>query len=156
MDASKSYSFLEAKSKIESFCAYQERCEREVRLKLISWKIDGENCDALISHLISSNFLNEERFACAFASGKFRIKKWGRIKIKQELKLKKISDYSIKKAISEIDPDEYFESLKNLASTKLNQISFKNEFDKRLKLFRFLSGKGYESDLINEALDNLS
>lgn len=150
MDRSPKYALLEAKQKIEAFCAYQERCDQEVRLKLQSWFLYQEDIDILISDLISNNFLNEERFAEAYVSGKFRIKKWGRIKIVQHLKQKRISEYSIKKAIATIDADEYFNTLKALAETK--KISGSNDWDKKIKLKRYLASKGYELDLIHEII----
>jgi len=101
------YSFLEAKAKIEALCAYQERCQFEIDQKLISWGFNEEDSSALIVDLIKNRFLDEERFASAFVSGKFRIKRWGRIKIKAHLKQKRISVYSNDKALKEIDPDEY-------------------------------------------------
>ena len=90
-------SYLEAKSKVEALCAYQEKCQFDIDKKLFDWGFNQEERDQLISHLISYNFINEERFASAFTSGKFKIKKWGRIKIKSHLKAKNISEYSIKK-----------------------------------------------------------
>src|SRR5688572_5536586 len=112
MTGSPTYSFLEAKQKIEAFCAYQERCDFEVRQKLFSWGLFQEDVDALISDLITHNFLNEQRFAEAYVSGKFRIKKWGRVKIRQQLKLRKISEYSIKKGMQVIDDEEYIKTAK--------------------------------------------
>ena len=84
------YSFLEAKAKLEALCAYQERCSFELNQKMISWGIEWEQRDQLLAELISTNFLNEERFACSFARGKHRIKHWGKIRIVNELKAKKI------------------------------------------------------------------
>ncbi len=149
------YSFLEAKTKLESWCAYQERCQFEVEQKLHSWRFFGEQADQLISDLISNNFINEERFAEAFVSGKFRIKKWGRVKIKMHLKQKHISAYSINKGMKEIDPDEYWETLLHLAERKVNELSnkTKNTWEIRQKAYRFLNSKGYESDLIQEAIN---
>lgn len=150
------YSLLEAKQKIEAYCAYQERCDAEVRKKLTGWYLHAEDIDILISDLIQNNFLNEERFAQAFVSGKFRIKKWGRVKIKQHLKQKRISDYSIRKGMEEIDPDEYLETLNQLAENKNSQITAKNKWDRLAKLQRYLSSKGYETDLVREAVGRLS
>ena len=152
MEKQPTYSFLEAKQKIESFCAYQERCDFDVRKKLYSWNLYTEDVDALIAHLISNNFLNEERYAEAFASGRFRMKKWGRIKIKQHLKQKQISDYSINKALNSISDEEYLETLKQLLESKSRSVKAKNDWDRKAKLVRYLSGKGYESELIYLAI----
>ncbi len=153
----RNFSFLEAKTKIEAFCAYQERCAQEVSRKLDSWSITGEQQEQLLAHLISFNFLNEERFAEAFTSGKFRIKKWGRVKIRQQLKARNISEYSLKKALESIDPDLYIQTLRELAEAKLRDISRKKESDyvRKGKIFRFLSGKGFESDLVYDVLGEL-
>ncbi len=150
MAGSQTYSFLEAKQKIEAYCAYQERCDFEVRQKLFSWNLNLEDVDALISDLITHNFLNEERFAEAYVSGKFRIKRWGRVKIRQQLKLKKISAYSINKGMSVIDDDEYIKTAKELIESKSRLIKSKNQWDKMNKLKRFLSSKGYETELVHE------
>jgi regulatory protein len=143
---------LEAKQKIESYCAYQERCDFEVRKKLHSWNMFSEDIDILISDLISNNFLNEERFAEAFSTGKFRLKKWGKVKIKQHLKQKRISDYSINKGLSEIDETEYLEALRSLAEKKFTDSKGANQWEKLSKVKRFLYNKGYESELIAEIL----
>lgn len=150
MSVSPTYSFLTAKQKIEAFCAYQERCDQEVRQKLHSWKTHPEDVDALIAHLITHNFLNEERFAEAYVSGKFRIKKWGKIKIRQQLKLKKISTYSINKALATIEDDEYWQTARNLVESKSRLIKAKNQWDKLNKLKRYLASKGFETDLIHD------
>lgn len=149
------YSLIEAKQKVEAFCAYQERCDQEVRKKLHSWQMDSEDVDILIADLISNNFLNEERFARSFVTGKFRIKKWGRIKIRQHLKQKQISEYSIKQGFSEIEENEYTEGLKQLAESKNRLISAKSKWDRMAKLQRFLNSKGYESDLIRDVVNEL-
>ena len=148
MDRSPKYSLLEAKQKIEAFCAYQERCDFEVRKKLHSWNMHSEDTDILIADLITNNFLNEERFAEAYVSGKFRIKRWGRIKIRRELKARKISDYSINKAMTQIEEEEYRQTMKDLIESK--KVTGKNHWEKKMKLKRYLSSKGYETELINE------
>ena len=145
-------SFLEAKAKLEAYCAYQERCMQEVTKKLTEWGFYGEQQDNLIADLIVNNFLNEERFASAYVSGKMRIKKWGRLKIKLKLKQKQISDYSLKKAFAEIDEEEYITNLNNLTKKKIEQVKGKNKWDKKAKVQRYLISKGYENDLIYDAL----
>ena len=89
------YSFLEAKTKLEALCAYQERCSFDLDKKMKEWGVDTEDRNRLLAHLIEHNFLNEERFAEAYVSGKVNIKKWGRVKIKMQLKSKKISNYCV-------------------------------------------------------------
>lgn len=148
------YSFLVAKQKIESFCAYQERCDQEVRQKLFDWGLVAEDIDALIADLIKNNFLNEERFASAYVSGKFRIKKWGRVKIKSQLKLKKISAYSIHKALSEIDDEEYIKTARELIESKSRLIKAKNNWDKINKLRRYLASKGFETEFVYELVSD--
>ena len=150
----KSFSFLEIKAKIEYFCAYQERCHQEVMEKLQKLGADYEDSQRLVAELISDNFLNEERFAEAFVSGKYRIKKWGRIKIKQHLKQKRISDYSIKKGLAIIEEDEYQQNLESLAERKYRE-SKGNKWEKMTKTKRFLYNRGFESDLIMEFLNKL-
>lgn len=145
-------SFLEAKHKLEAYCAYQERCMQEIEKKLSDWGFYGEQSDNLIADLISNNYLNEERFASAYVSGKIRIKKWGRIKIKLNLKQKKISDYSLNKALKEIEEDEYLGNLNYLTEKKFSQVKGKNKWDKKAKVQRFLLSKGYENHLVYEAL----
>jgi regulatory protein len=147
------YSFLEAKAKLESLCAYQERCQFEIDQKLISWFFPWEERQQLIAELISTGFINEERFASAFVSGKFRIKKWGRIKIKSHLIQKKISTYSIQKALQEIDADAYWDTLLHLAQRKSNDLSQeKDSWQKKAKVMRYLQSKGFEGDLIQDVL----
>lgn len=145
------YSLLEAKAKLESYCAYQERCMQEVQKKLVSWSIFYEDQDILISDLISNNFLNEERFAKAYAGGKFRMKKWGKQKIKNHLKQKNISNYSIKKGLEEIELDDYLETITYLADKKWASLQG-DKWEKITKVNRFLFNKGYENEYIQETL----
>ncbi len=147
------YSLLEAKAKLEALCAYQERCAYELRKKMIAWKVDAEDQDRLLADLITHNFLNEQRFAEAFVSGKVRIKRWGRIKIKQELKQRHISDYSIRKGLESIDLDEYWKNLLHLTERKWLLTERESDgYKRKAKVIRFLNAKGYESDLIRDAL----
>ena len=150
------YSFLEAKTKIEAYCAYQERCSFELEKKLYDWGIDREDQGRLLSDLISNNFLNEERFALAFVSGKVNIKRWGKIKIRQHLKQKRISDYSIKKGLESICEEVYIKNAADLAEKKFSSLSREREsYAKKVKVYRFLSSKGYETDVIRETVDPL-
>lgn len=155
MNSGPKYSLLEAKQKLEAYCAYQERCELEIRKKLNSWRMYAEDIEILIADLIVNRFLNEERFAEAYVSGKTNIKRWGRIKIKQELKLRKISDYSINKAINAIDSEVYWNNLLHLTEKKIALTKEKDSYKKRAKVYSFLASKGYETDLIKEAYQEI-
>lgn len=140
-----------ALQKIRQFCAYQERNHREVKEKLYSFGLYKEQVEDLISKLIEDNFLNEERYAIAYAGGKFRMKDWGKNKIKYGLKQQQVSDYCIKKALKTIDIDEYEQKIKKLFAAKEKSLkSEKNIFIKRKKIQQYLMQKGYESSLINE------
>lgn len=149
----KTYSLLESKRRIEHFCAYQERCEQEVIKKLASFGIYGEQADVLVADLISNNFLNEERFAEAFASGKFRIKQWGKTKIKQGLKQKNISDYSTNRALKLIDEQEYRTTIDELIERKWNEYVTNNDYERQIKVSRFLISRGFEYALISEHIE---
>lgn len=143
-----------ALEKAAKYCAYQERCQFDLERKMKEWNIDEELWDNVIAEMIQQKFLNEERFAQTFTNGKVNIKKWGRIKIKNELKARKISDYSIRKAFDSMDNDNYLLNLQNLIQQKLGTIVGKNDYEKRMKLIQYLLSRGYELELINEELDN--
>ena len=142
--------------KIKQYCAYQERCHSEVRDKLYSFGLHKNEVEEIISTLITENYLNEERFAIHFAGGKFRMKQWGKIKIKQALKNKQVSEYCIRKAIKEIDNNEYRQTFFKLAEQKLKTLKQeKNIFIKKRRLQDFLMQKGYETAMIRDAIKNL-
>ena len=143
-------------SKIKQYCAYQERCHSEVRTKLYSFGLNKVEIEEIVSLLITENYLNGERFAILYAGGKFRMKQWGKNKIKQSLKFKQISDYCIKKALKEIDEKDYRKTFFNLADQKIKSLKGeKNIFIKKRKLQDFLIRKGYESNLIMEVVNGL-
>ena len=142
---------LLALPKLKQYCAYQERCHSEVKEKLAGYGVYGDDAAEIISKLIEENYLNEERFAIHFAGGRFRVKQWGRVKIRYELKQKLVSEYCIKKALKSIDPDDYEITLQKLAEQKLKTLKGeKNIFIKKRKLQDFLLQRGFETDLIRE------
>jgi regulatory protein len=155
---SKSYTVIEATKVLEHYCAYQERCHKEVEKKLKDLNMIPEAQEQIILHLLQHNFLNEERFAKAFVRGKFSIKKWGRIKIVKELKFKQISTYNITTALKEIDEETYLETLHKIAEKKLSLIKESNSYKKRNKLSNYLISRGFESNLAykksNELITN--
>src|SRR5690348_11448792 len=134
----------EAFESAKKYCAFQERSHTEVRYKLVEWGLRGNDLEQVMAKLIEEGFLNEERFASAFAGGKFRMKHWGKKKIEQELKRKGVSSYLINKAVNELKDDDYKNSLKQLLEKKAAAIHEKNIFTKKQKLSNFLIGKGYE------------
>jgi regulatory protein len=151
----KTMDFATAKAKIAKYCAYQERAHTEVTQKLYSFGLYSSQVEEILAWLITENYLNEERFAIAFAGGKFRVKKWGKIKIKQHLKVKKVSEYSINKAIMLIGEDDYFRTLKRLIKQKWDTISAKNDFEKRHKIAQFVINKGYEPETVWRLLKSI-
>ncbi|MCX6310797.1 MAG: regulatory protein RecX [Bacteroidetes bacterium] len=148
----KVYTQHQALVKAESYCAYQERCQQEMRNKLYSWGLHENEVENVIADLISKNFLSDERFAKAFAGGKFRIKKWGRVKIRIELKRRKLSEYCIKKGLAEIDETEYLKTLRKVADEKTRETSEKNVLKKKYKVMNYLLSRGFESDLVREVI----
>ena len=151
----KTYTVEEAKRKLEHYCSYQDRCHDEVEQKLKGMNMIQQASDVIIAHLIEHNFLNEERFARSFARGKFRIKKWGRIRIKNELKLRNISRYNLDVALKEIPDDEYFSAFDELAEKQWENIRESDIQKKKKKLFDFLMRKGFESNLIYNKISEL-
>lgn len=125
-----------------------------MRSKILSYKVYGDDLEEIIADLIKENYLNEERFAQSFARGKFRMKKWGRNKIKQELSRRKVSAYCIKKGMKEIDEDEYLHTITYLVEKKLATVSG-HEAIRRKKIFEFCYRKGYEANYINNVLNDL-
>ncbi len=146
----------QALQKAKHYCGYQERCHSEVKEKLYSLGLYKQQAEECLSQLIEENYLNEERFAQQFAGGKFRMKQWGRVKIKYELKQKQVSEYCIKKGLKEIDEDDYLKVLQKLALEKWTAVKTeKNVFAKLRKTQDYLMQKGYEHELIRQVLQML-
>lgn len=139
----------QALQKIKHYCAYQERSHAEVKEKLYGFGLYKKEVEPIISTLIEENYLNEERFAIAYAGGHFRSKDWGRVKIKYQLKQKQVSEYCIKKALKAIDEEDYQKTLQRLFDLKLKSLkSEKNIFIKKRKLQDHLLQKGFETELV--------
>lgn len=149
----KTLTTLQAKRKAENYCAYQERAQQEVRNKLYEWGLHQEEVENIIVQLIEDNFLNEERFAKAYALGKFRMKGWGKIKIKQHLKAKNVSEPLIRTALLEINPDEYDQKIEQTIEKRLNKPLSSISFIEKSKLYTHLQSKGFESNIINEKIN---
>lgn len=145
-----------ALQKLRQYCAYQERCHYEVRQKLWDLKVKRAEHDEIISKLIEEDYLNEERFAKAFVGGRFRMKDWGRKKIYHALKEKQVSEYNIKKAMKEIDDEEYKKVLKELAEKKHHLLKGGQYLVRKKKTIDYLLQKGYEPDLVMRVVNELS
>lgn len=143
----------QALSKMQKYCAYQDRCHYEVRSKLLALEVYGDELEEIMASLIVDKFLDEERFARSYARGKFNIKFWGRMRIKRELKMRKISDYCIRKAMEEIDDDLYIEKLQMLLQKKNNLLRDEDRFKRIKKLSEHAIRRGFEMDLVWEQIN---
>lgn len=151
-----SYSLPEIKVRMEAYCAYRDRCTSEVVKKLQEYVLTEKQSAEIIDELRESKFLDDVRFAHSFVSGKFRFNQWGRIRIRMELRLRKISDSLIVEAIQSIDLDAYAETLNNLAQRKYRETERETDLWKRkAKVIRFLSSRGFEQDLIMDAVEQV-
>ena len=149
------FTIKQATQKLEHYCAYQDRCHEEVVQKLRTMKMDADEIDSIVVQLITDNFLNEERFACSYARGKHRIKHWGKIRIINELKFRKISVTLIKIALKEINDSDYFRMFDELADKHWETISEINLMKKRKKFCDYFLRKGWENELIYQKVKDL-
>jgi regulatory protein len=147
--------YLLALEKIKHYCAYQERCQAQVRQKLKENKVHFNDIDNIICDLIEENFLNEERFAILFAGGKFRTKQWGKVKIKYELTKNQIGKPLIIKALQQIDASNYFEVAHKLAHKYYNNCPAANSIAKKIKTKNYLLQKGYELNIVLEIMNDI-
>lgn len=145
----------EATKKLEYYCAYQDRCHKDVIDKLKGMRMIPAAIDQIVTHLIQENYLNEERFAISFARGKFNHKKWGNVRIKNELKLRNISVYNIKSALNEIESD-YLNVFNEVAEKKWNSTKALPLLKRKRKVLDYLAYRGWETHLIYEKLNELS
>ena len=141
--------------KAANFCAYQERTQQEVRKRLAELEVEGDEAEEMIVWLIENNYLNEERFARIFAGSKFRQKRWGRLKIRQELKMRGVSEYCLKAGMSEIDDEDYLQTLTDLLEKKAKEIKEPNPIKRKQKLLTYALSKGFESDLVFEQMKGI-
>lgn len=155
MTKNQSYDYSVVKLKLEAYCAYQDRCTFEVEQKLLNWGLSDADRSALIAYLKKHRFLDDERFVESYISGKVKIKRWGRAKIKMQLRLKRIPEELILSGMAEIDDELYFANLSTLLRMKLTALNKeKDDYTKKVKTFRFLASKGYHSDEISDAYKN--
>ena len=153
MQKNKLYNIKETTEKIQSFCAIQDRCQWEVENKMRKWGVEEEIIENIVTDLILEKFINEQRFSESFCRGKFRIKKWGKVKIKNELTLRKISLYCIQKGLEQIEDKEYSSVLRELYEKKKSSLKDQNQFVRKGKIVKYLQQKGFESNLIWELIN---
>jgi regulatory protein len=134
--------------KIRNFCSYRERCISEVEEKLKSLAVQKQKIPGIINQLQKEGYLDEERFAKAFAGGKFRLNKWGKNKIEFEMRIRGIPELMIQEGMAEIDENEYHQTLKELMIHKYNEIKSDENVNIREKILNFAYGKGYEMEFI--------
>ena len=146
----------QALQKLKHYCTYQERSHYEVIQKLWELKVAKSDHDLIIATLIDEDYLNEERFAIQYAGGKFRMKEWGKKKILYGLREKKVSDYSIKKALAAINEDDYMKVLNKLAEEKYDLLKGEQYMERKKKTIDYLIQKGYEYDLVSKAVSYLA
>jgi len=149
------FSIEEVKRKLERYCVYQDRCHKEIEIKLKEFVLIEEAQNQILLHLLEHDFLNEERFSKSYARGKFKIKKWGRQRIIRELKFRNISEYNIKTALKEIDEEDYLETLHTIAVKRSLLLHESNFYKRKKKLSDFLMRKGYEFDLIYKEVNEI-
>lgn len=146
----------QALQKLKHYCGYQERCHSEIKEKLYSLGVWKKDQDEIIAALIEEKYLDEERFAIAFAGGRFRLKQWGRVKIKYELKQKQVSEYSIKKALKLIDETDYLKVLQKLATEKYAVLKDEQYLLRKKKTMDYLLGKGFEMELVRGMVEKVN
>jgi len=141
-----------AKAKAMRYCAYQERAPAEVKQKLLGLGLDPGQVNTLIEYLVHEGFIHEERFATMFAGGRFRLKKWGKDKIRLALQQKGIAAHYVDAALNSIDANAYLACLDELYHHKKAQVAGLPPLQAKIKLFNFLRGKGYEAELVHQVL----
>lgn len=147
--------YAEGLVKARRWCALQERSHNEVKEKLLTYEVPYIDIQLIITELIGEGFLSEERFAKAYAGGKFRIKHWGKNKIAQQLQVKGVSEKNIATGLKEIDEKDYHNTIKKLIHKKLASVKELNDFQKKGKLAQFLMIKGYEAELVWNILNDV-
>lgn len=144
--------YEEALYKSAAYCSQSEHCISELKNKLVQWNVTESDQLRIIRYLMEEKYIDEKRFAIAYVKDKFRYNKWGKIKIRLELNLKRIEKELIEAALETIDSDEYSEMIIRLAKDKEKKLTYRNEYERKGKLYRFLAGKGFEMDVISRLL----
>lgn len=142
--------------KMEYYCTYQERCRKEVKNKISEYETTPRVREKILLHLTKHDFLDEKRFSRSFVRGKFRIKKWGKRRIVNELNYRNIANHHIQEALKEIQEDDYQATIERIISQKSDRSKVKNPLKKRQRVYNYLCSKGFEPDLIQRMMEKLS
>jgi len=142
--------------KLRFYCRYQQRCQSEIKEKLFELGVNKKDHDELITELVKENCLNDERFAVAYTSGRFKLKQWGRKKIQKGLREKRVSDEIAQKALEQINAKEYRAILDKLAKERYAALKHEQHLVRKKKTMDYLIQKGYELDLVRKAINNFS
>lgn len=146
-----------ALDKAMAICAGKEYCELQIYEKLLRWQVTEKAAGEIIRQLVAQKFIDNQRYAVAFAKDKLRFNQWGRIKIRYELQAKRIESGDIGAALEQLDQEEYETILSAVINKKAKTItSAKNQWEKNQKILKYAAGKGFEIDLINEILNSKS
>lgn len=145
--------YEEALYKSAAYCSQSEHCISELKNKLTQWNVTESDQLKIIRYLKEEKYLDEKRFAFAYVKDKFRYNKWGKIKIRLELHQKRIQKELIEVALETIDLEEYKEMIIRLAKEKEKKLTYRNEYERKGKLYRYLVGKGFEMEVINKLLE---
>ena len=152
----KSYTFLEIKQKMANYCVYQDRCHQEVEQKMWDFLLVPEAKEEILLYLMRENYLNEERFTRSYIRGKFYMKSWGRNKIRNHLKFKGVTEKLITKCFEEIDELDYEATLRKLYENYYSKEKGLKDYQKRSKTIKFLLGKGFEYEKINNLIADIT
>lgn len=138
------------------WCSQQEKCKADLRQKLFRWEITSEGAEKILQQLEADNFINEERFARAFAKDKIRLNKWGKYKVRYQLKMKEIPEAYITNALSEIDEEEYLDLIRKEILEKNRKTKAATDWERKGKIMQFAQSRGYEADIVMGILDEIT
>ncbi len=147
--------YEQALHKAAAYCSRSEHCRHEVQEKLMSWQVDELHHEAILSYLEKEKFIDQQRYALAYVKDKFRYTKWGKIRISMELQRRQLDETAIRMALSAIDDTDYQNMANELAANKVRGISYKDRYERDGKLYRYLASRGFESEAIKIALQQL-
>ena len=147
--------FNEALQKAAAYCSLSEKCEYEVKEKLRTWEVSNTDVAKVIDQLRHDDFINDARYCTYYTRDKFRFNRWGKIKIGMMLRSKQLPEEEITNALAQIDEAEYEEALVVLLQAKLRTLSYKFEYEKQGKLFRFAQSRGFEHNIVSNVLRQL-